>query len=115
MKNISNLTYNSAVPTHSHSARRLRALVLGMGGFVPGFLFSLPFTMTAANLLAPADTHFGIGAVLLSVCCGGFTALLSCVRHPSEVDRGHTRQRHASESRAPISSPEAVAAEETAV
>ena len=59
--------------------RRPRAIILGIGFFFPGFVFSLPFTYIWADWKWPGDGQSPLGAIVVSFWIGWIAAAVTCV------------------------------------
>ena len=56
----------------------LRPLLLGIGFFFPGFIFSLPFTMLWSNQRCAGEAHSGFGGIEVSFYIGIAAAIICC-------------------------------------
>jgi hypothetical protein len=58
---------------------RFRTILLGIGCFIPGFVFSLPLTMMWASSRWPGDGQAALDAFPVSLVVGAITAIVSCI------------------------------------
>lgn len=69
----------STANERARGAGRLRAVLLGMGCFFPGFIFSLPLTMLWAGHTWPGDGQSSFVAMEVSCYIGVAAAVICCV------------------------------------
>jgi hypothetical protein len=62
-----------------HGISRSGTILLGIGCFIPGFVFSLPLTMMWAGSRWPGDGQAVLDAFPVSLFIGVVTAIVSCI------------------------------------
>lgn len=71
----------------------LRAILIGIGFFFPGFVFSLPLTVLWARHTWPGDGQSGLAAMEVSVYIGIAAAITCCVALLTRRKRQTTDER----------------------